>query len=83
MARIEVEINGARYIADSTAGPGRCADCAIPRRGKSCPWSLVCANVTEGAHFKRVNTGEAAGTGEERKAEKMAEMYKQNRYNGD
>lgn len=51
--RIIVEIEGCRLVADSAIGPGLCSRCEMPRRGKTCVWSMVCSNVTNGAIFRR------------------------------
>lgn len=86
MARITVEINGVTYTADSTAGPGRCGDCTIPHKGKACVWSMVCANVVDGAVFKvtQPHPGTPEGGGEKTEREDpRIEMYQKNRYNGD
>lgn len=82
--RIIFEVNGARFVADTAAGPDQCSRCEMPRHGKTCVWSMVCSNVLAGAVFKREKPAGGHDTAAKAaKAEAMAEIYQGGGYTGD
>lgn len=62
---------GQVFRAKTSDGKGACRDCELGKGGRTCIWSMVCSNVTNGARFRRYETPA------ERKAKKEAEEARQ------
>lgn len=81
--------NGVVHRAKANSGRGACRDCSLNtgRGAKTCPWSMVCSNVVNGANFERYESAAMKRVREERAmadhAEAMTRECRGRRYHGD
>lgn len=81
--------SGTVHRAKANAGRGSCRDCSLNngRGAKTCPWSMVCSNVVNGANFSIYESPQMKKAREERElarhSDAMCEEYRTRRYHGD
>lgn len=78
--------DGQVFRAKTSDGRGACRDCELSKGGRTCVWSMVCSNVTNGARFKRYKTSadrKAEKEAEEARAKSMMQSYEKRGWNGD